>query len=71
MIGIYNGETGEQIVREMNAQEIADYEASVAETAEREAAEAQAQAAKAHERSALLAKLGITEEEAALLLGGN
>ena len=28
-------------------------------------------AAKAHERSALLAKLGITEEEAALLLGGN
>ena len=28
-------------------------------------------AAKAHERSALLTKLGITEEEAALLLGGN
>jgi hypothetical protein len=28
-------------------------------------------AAKAHERAALLERLGITEEEAALLLGGN
>jgi hypothetical protein len=31
----------------------------------------QAEAAKASEKAALLAKLGITEEEAQLLLGGN
>jgi hypothetical protein len=29
------------------------------------------EAAKAHERAALLERLGITEDEAALLLGGN
>ena len=34
-------------------------------------AKAEALAIKAHERSALLAKLGITADEARLLLGGN
>lgn len=33
--------------------------------------EAEQKAAKAHERTALLERLGITEEEAQLLLGGN
>jgi hypothetical protein len=32
---------------------------------------AEQDAAKAHERAALLERLGITEDEAALLLGGN
>jgi hypothetical protein len=39
--------------------------------AQYDAWKAEQEAAKAHERSALLAKLGITEEEARLLLGGN
>jgi hypothetical protein len=62
-----NATTNEVIEREMNANELAQYEADQAANV---ATEAEA-AAKAHERSALLAKLGITEEEAALLLGGN
>lgn len=33
--------------------------------------EEEAKAAKAHERAALLARLGITEDEVRLLLGGN
>jgi hypothetical protein len=48
----------------MNAQELAQWNADQAS----EAAQAQAEAAKAHEKSALLAKLGITEDEAKLLL---
>ena len=39
--------------------------------AQYDAWKAEQEAAKAHERSALLAKLGITEKEARLLLGGN
>jgi hypothetical protein len=46
----------------------AQYDAGVAQY---DAWKAEQEAAKAHERSALLTKLGITEEEAALLLGGN
>ena len=63
----HDAATGEVIEREMTSEEIAQWEADKAK------AEAMkiAQATKAHERSALLAKLGITEEEAALLLGGN
>jgi hypothetical protein len=61
---IHNVETGEVIEREMNAQELAQWNADQAS----EAAQAQAEAAKAHEKSALLAKLGITEDEAKLLL---
>ena len=58
--------TGEETVieRDETAQEIAEREAFEAEKAERLAK----QAAKAHEKSALLAKLGITEDEAKLLL---
>jgi acyl-CoA reductase-like NAD-dependent aldehyde dehydrogenase len=56
--------TGEETIRPYTAKEIAEVEKAIAEAEAKE----QAQAAKAHERSALLAKLGITEEEAALLL---
>jgi hypothetical protein len=66
-IKIHNVETGEIIEREMNAEELAQQVTDqTAETA-RQAAEAQKAAAK----QALLDKLGITAEEAQLLLGGN
>lgn len=55
------------IVREMNDKEFASHEAFLAEQAAREAEAA----AKAAQRAALLERLGITEEEAQLLLGGN
>ena len=63
-IKIHNVETGEIIEREMNAEELAQWEADQAAAAVEAAAKAEAAAAKA----ALLAKLGITEEEAKLLL---
>ena len=55
---------GEVVEREMNAEELAQYETDKAAAQ----AEAQAEAAKAAEKAALLAKLGITEDEAKLLL---
>ncbi len=61
---IHNIETGEIIEREMNAEELAQLEADKAKTEAEAQAKAQAEAAKA----ALLEKLGITEEEAKLLL---
>ena len=68
---IHNVETGEVIVRELTDEEQAQKNA---EDAAAELAKAEKQAeeeAKAAQRQALLAKLGITEEEARLLLGGN
>jgi hypothetical protein len=61
---IVNAETGEETWRDYTAAEIAEVEAAKAE------AETQriAQEAKAAEKAALLAKLGITEDEANLLL---
>jgi len=65
IIKIVNAETGAEIEREMNAAEFAQYkidqEANDAKKAE--------EAAKADAKSALLNRLGITAEEAALLLG--
>ena len=63
-IKIVNTATGEEIERPMNAEELTQYEADLVAAAARQEAEA----AKAHEKSALLAKLGITEDEAKLLL---
>jgi hypothetical protein len=64
-----NCETGEVIERPLTAEEIAQREVDAAaveaDRAAKEAAAAQAATAK----SALLVKLGITEEEAQLLLG--
>jgi hypothetical protein len=63
-ITIHNAETDEIVTREMNAEELAWFDAAnapyVPTPAEVEALEAKA---------ALLAKLGITAEEAKLLLG--
>ena len=64
MIRIHNIETDEVIDREMNAAEFAEYEKDQA-TEATEQAEANA---KANAKSALLKKLGITAQEAALLL---
>ena len=64
-----NCETGEVIERPLTADEIAANEAAAAQAeADRLAAEAEA-AAKAEAKAELLAKLGITEDEAKLLLG--
>ena len=65
MVRIHNVETGEIVDREMNDAEYAQYEA---EQADREAKEAE-QAAKDEAKAALLERLGITADEAALLLG--
>ena len=65
MVRIHNSETNEVIDREMNDDEFAQYEADKVAQAAAEAAAAQ----KAANRAALLAQLGITEEQAKLLLG--
>ena len=66
-IKIHNIETGEVVVREMNAQELADLQAARDDHDAHMQAKLEAAAAK----EALLERLGITEEEARLLLGGN
>ena len=64
MIRIVNLETGEVIEREFNAEELAQQQIDEAvELARKAEVEAQAQA-----KAALLAQLGITEEQAKLLL---
>lgn len=65
MVRIHNAETNEVIDREMNDAEFAQYEADQAAQAAADAAAAQ----KAADRVALLSQLGITEEQAKLLLG--
>jgi hypothetical protein len=63
-IKITNITTGEEIEREMNADELKQHEKDkLAFIAQR-----QAEATKATDKAALLDKLGITEDEAVLLL---
>lgn len=64
MIREHNLLTGEIIDREMTAEELAQYEAYQVAEAARQEAEAQKVAA----RQAVLDRLGLTAEEAALLL---
>ena len=64
-VTIVNAETGEEITRDANAEELAQIEADAIAAAERQSAAAQ----KAADRAALLTQLGITEEQAKLLLG--
>ena len=64
MIRIHNLENNEIIDREMNAEELAQKEADQAERLTRQEAEA----TKAAEKAALLTRLGITDDEAKLLL---
>ena len=64
MIRIHNSQTDEVIDREMTAAEFKIYEADQAEQLVKQA-EAEAKAA---QRQAILDRLGLTSEEAALLL---
>jgi len=64
IIKIVNAATGEEIEREMNAEELAQWEIDRAQAQ----AQAQAVAEAAAAKTALLEKLGITEDEAKLLL---
>jgi hypothetical protein len=64
MVKIVNAETGEEVEREMNATELAQLQKDqVSANAERAEVESNANA-----RAAVLAKLGLTDEEAAALL---
>ena len=63
-IRIQNLETNEVIDREMTDEEFAKYKADKAD----EKAKSDLEATKAAEKAALLAKLGITDNEAKLLL---
>ena len=65
MVRIHDLSTDEVIDREMNDAEFAQYEADQAASV----AQAAAEAAKAAEKAALLTRLGITADEAKLLLG--
>ena len=67
IIKIINATNGEEIEREMNDTEFSQWQVDQA-SAE---VEATTKAEIAAKRQALLDKLGITEEEAKLLLGGN
>jgi len=67
IVKIHNASTNEVIVREMNDAEYAQHQIDLAEAQARKDEET----AKAATRQALLNKLGITEDEARLLLGGN
>ena len=60
----HNVTTGQIIEREMTAAEIAQWEADEAETIVKK----QAQASNAAQKAALLEQLGITEDQAKLLL---
>lgn len=64
MVRIHNTETDEVIDREMNSVEFQQYEA---EQAAQAVAETEAEA-KVAQKAALLSRLGITQDEAKLLL---
>jgi len=64
-VRIHNSETDEVIDREMNDTEFAEYEAMRAADAVAVAAKAKAEA----DKTALLARLGLTEDELKTILG--
>jgi hypothetical protein len=67
IIKLVNASTGEEIEREMNAEELARWQADNAAAQ----IEKETQAATAAARQAILDRLGLTADEAALLLGAN
>lgn len=64
LIAIKNAETGEEIVREMTDEELAEYALGTQARVDRLAAEEEA----VNKKKAILQKLGITEAEAETLL---
>ena len=67
IIKLVNAETGQEIEREMTADEFAQYQVEQAEQAAKDAE----LVAKESARQAILDRLGLTADEAALLLGAN
>lgn len=68
LIGVYDNETGEQTVREMNKKELSQRETEIAQwVAEKAERQAQAQALRAAKISAYQ-KLGLTDAEIEALL---
>ena len=65
----HNVETGEIKEIEMTAAEVKAYEAEAKKIADAEKARKEAEVTKAADKAALLERLGITEDEARLLLG--
>jgi predicted Ser/Thr protein kinase len=65
IIKIHNVQTNEVVEREMTETELLDWE----KLQKKNVAEAKAEAQKVAEKAALLERLGITEDEARLLLG--
>jgi uncharacterized lipoprotein len=63
-VKIVNVQTGEETIRDANEQEIANFEQNAINAQAEKAANNQ----KAADRAALLTQLGITEEQAKLLL---
>jgi hypothetical protein len=70
-IKIINAETGEEIEREMTDEEQALRTQQVTDYLAEKAAKAEAKLETENNKMKLLDKLGITADEAALLLGGN
>ena len=68
IIGIYDGETDTYIEREATAEEQAEIEAREAKTAADLAAAEQKESEAKTAKAAILAKIGLTEEEAIILL---
>ena len=64
-VTVFNAETGEEIVRDANADEIAQIEKDAADAKLRQELKVKAEADKA----ALLARLGLTEDELKTILG--
>ena len=64
-VKIVNAETGEEVTRDANAEELAQMEIDAINVANRKAEAATKEA----QRQAILDRLGITSEEARLLLG--
>jgi len=64
-VKIVNVQTGEEVIRDANAEEIAQFQENV----NRAAAEKAALEKAAAEKAALLARLGLTEDELKTILG--
>jgi hypothetical protein len=64
-VKIFNAETGEEIIRDANAEELAQIEADKANAEAFKEAKAKAEA----DKTALLARLGLTEDELKTILG--
>ena len=67
-IGIFNGLTGEEIVRDMTSEEQAARDAEIAAHLAAKELEAKIKAEQEEAKAALLERLGITQAEARLLL---